>query len=157
MGLPAVVSASAGHVSSERGVPRCRPHSRGLRDLASARVFSNSVKGSAPWYTRVISKSKWQLSEGAGTHSTIFRQFAHDGSTIIEEAVCEEACDRALTAFEALVERNTTLFAPYGDESGNLSRLINLHVAIPEFRDIFLDNKAAAVLDHVFNAKPCIL
>jgi hypothetical protein len=96
------------------------------------------------------------LSEGAGTHSTIFQQFAHDGSAIIEEAVCEEACDRALTAFEALVERNTTLFAPYRDESGHLSRLINLHVAIPEFRDIFLDNKAAAVLDYVFNAKPCI-
>lgn len=82
------------------------------------------------------------------------RQFAHDGYAIIEEAVSEEACDHALTAFEALVERNAALFAPYRDESGYLSRLVNLHVAIPQFRDTFLNNKAVAVLDYLFNAKP---
>jgi len=129
---------------------------RNLGDLASASVLSNSVKGSSPWYTRDLEEQMAIVETAPERIRQYLRQFAHNGYAIIEEAVSEEACNRALIAFEALVERNAMLFAHYRDESGCLSRLVNLHVAIPEFRDIFMHNKAVAVLNFLFNAKPCI-
>jgi hypothetical protein len=129
---------------------------RDLGDVPPASVLSNSVKSSSPWYTRDLEEQIAIAEKAPERIRQYLRQFAHDGYAFIEDAVSEEACDRALTAFEALVERNAALFAPYRDKSGYLSRLVNLHVAIPEFRDIFLYNKAIAVLEYLFKAKPCI-
>jgi len=123
---------------------------------ASAGVLPNSVKGSSPWYTRSLEEQLAIVEKAPEPIRPYLRQFARDGYAVIEGAVSEEACDRALAAFEALVKRNAALFDPYRDENGYLSRLVNLHAAISEFQDIFLHNKAVAVLNFLFNAKPCI-
>ena len=64
--------------------------------------------------------------------------------------------DQAILAFEKLTERNASLFDPFRDENGHLSRIVNLHLVLPEFQNLFLDNRALPILNYIFGAKPAL-
>jgi len=119
-------------------------------------VMQNSVLGQTPWYMRPLTEQLAHIERAPKTLQPYLLQFAKDGVIVVENAVTPDLCDAALKAFDALTKRNAGLFDPYRDASGYLSRIINLHLALPEFMQIYLKNTALPLLEFIFGAKPSL-
>jgi len=119
-------------------------------------MMQNSVIGQMPWYMKPLAEQLLHIERAPKTLQPYLLQFAKDGVIVVENAVKPAICDAALEAFDALTRRNAALFDPHRDSSGYLSRIINLHLALPEFLQIYLQNAALPLLEFIFGAKPSL-
>ena len=73
------------------------------------------------------------------------------GFCVVTNSVDDQLVNKARDAFFEWKERNAQQFLPdFFRENGRLDRVVNLHAALPEFRDLFVRNRALAVQDYLF-------
>jgi phytanoyl-CoA hydroxylase len=122
----------------------------------SAVTVPNSVRGQRPWYTMPLDEQLRIVDNAPRALQPHLERFARDGVVVIEQSLTEDMCDFAHESFRELTVRNRSMFDPYRDESGYLSRIINLHAALPAFLDLFMQNQALPVVAFLFGAKPSL-
>src|SRR5581483_8637387 len=124
--------------------------------LGAATSLPNSVSGQSPWYMLPHSEQLKHVECAPPELKPYIRQFVDDGIAVVEDSITEEMRTNALSAFHGLTRRRADLFDPFRDANGYLSRIINLHAALPEFLDLYLQNKALPLLKYIFGAKPSL-
>ena len=84
-------------------------------------------------------------------------QFLSDGFVVIKEAVPPGLCDAAVTAFRKLEIDNPQIFQPARLGSSRYPRIVNLHLVLPQFRDLFeLNVQALELQDFLFGDEACV-
>jgi hypothetical protein len=80
-----------------------------------------------------------------------------DGFVVIEGAVSPELCDSAVAAFRKLELDNPEIFLPARLGSSRYPRIVNLHLVLPQFRELFESNiKALSLQDFLFGDEACV-
>ena len=85
---------------------------------------------------------------------TYAESFLRDGYVIIPNSIPVEQCDATLIAFRRLEASNAELFKPHLDLDRHYPRIVNLHLVLPELRQLFSQSvMALAVQDFLFGAE----
>lgn len=90
-----------------------------------------------PWFMRYDYKDdpRYQsLPDGVKVQAD---QFMRDGFIVLKGEIDPAFCDVVVSEFQALCARNSDYFDPFRDEFGYLQRIINLHLAMPRFIELF--------------------
>ncbi|MBG6290920.1 phytanoyl-CoA dioxygenase family protein [Pseudomonas nitroreducens] len=79
-----------------------------------------------------------------------------NGYCVIPGSVCEELVDAATNAYERLkqseiVPKTSQLTEGEDYVDGKFRRMVNMHLRLPEFSDLFSSNKALSVVDRLFD------
>ena len=128
------------------------PHQQATRTT----TLPNSVRGRRPWYTMPLDEQLRIVDSAPHALQPHLEKFARDGVVVIEQSLTEEMCDYAHDSFRELTARNRSMFDPFRDEAGYLSRIINLHAVLPAFLDLYMQNQALSVIAFLFGAKPAL-
>ncbi len=70
-------------------------------------------------------------------------RFMRDGYIIFRNDAPDDVVARTLAAFKDFTARHADYFDPFRDENGYLSRVVNLHLALPALIELFASARAA--------------
>lgn len=66
-------------------------------------------------------------------------QFMRDGYIVFEDVLSDDLCEFTIEHFCKFTQRNADYFDQFRSEYGYLERIINLHLALPELVDLFVE------------------
>ena len=80
---------------------------------------------------------------------------SEQGFVVVKNAVNIDAIESALKCIQEFKNTHTQIVSPNADEFGLLTRVVNLHLAIPEVCELFAkENRAISVCDSFFKNWP---
>lgn len=112
---------------------------------------------SLPWYMRADYRRDPRYQALPEAMRRLGDRFMRDGYIVFANAVPEAARTAALAAFRAFTARHADYFDPFRDANGYLTRVVNLHLAVPELRALFASaTEALAFQDALFGGETSI-
>lgn len=110
-----------------------------------------------PWFMQANALDQVEQRCSTSELQNLVTAFINDGFVVIKNSIDDELCDRATTAFNAFIEKHSTLSYPHKNENGFFQRLVNFHLVIDELYEVFsASQKALLVQDILFEEPSCL-
>lgn len=110
-----------------------------------------------PWFMRYDYKNDARYMAMPVSAQMNADRFMRDGYIVFENALPAEICEKTVREFKDFTSRNSDYFDKFRNENGYLERVINLHLAVPSFIDLFCATKEVLEFqDYLFGSPTSI-
>lgn len=109
-----------------------------------------------PWYMDLGARGKKRWAECPRTIRDEVSHFLDHGYVVLSDTLPADLVLKARQEFSEHKERFSLDYLEHADEAGFQRRLVNFHMVLPSFRELFsLNQKALEIQDYLFGQKSC--